>query len=66
MCNSKIDLKQQLTYRLDGEIARKNMKYIYKVYYKGELQRFFERRWEAEKYIEKRNNNYTLVVEEIE
>lgn len=42
------------------------MKYIYKIYYKGELQRFFERRWEAEKYIEKRNNNYTLIVEEIE
>ena len=52
--------------RLLRQKERKNMKYIYKVYYKGELQRFFERRWEAEKYIEKRNNNYTLVVEEIE
>ena len=45
--------------------VRKNMMYIYKVYYKGELRRFFERRWEAEKYIEKRNNDFTLVVEEI-
>ena len=38
---------------------------IYKIYYKGKLLRFFERRWEAEKYIEKRNNDFTLVVEEI-
>ena len=45
--------------------SEEDMMYIYKVYYKGELRRFFERRWEAEKYIEKRNNDFTLVVEEI-
>lgn len=38
---------------------------IYKVYYKGKLYRFFERRWEAEKYIEGRNNDFVLIIENI-